>query len=155
MPTIGEARDSILGAFKTKWDADTPAVNGGNVPEVFYEGIGKTTPGPADAPWARVQVRHVDGDVTGVGSPTGSLRRTTKTGVVTVQIFTPLFDDDGSPRGLALAEDLAAVAKAAFEGEVTVEDVIFRRTRAVEVEADGPWFQWNVLSDFEYDEFVG
>lgn len=145
------ARDDMLGVFKTKWDADTPAVNGGAIPGVYYDGVGEAGPGPHDEAWARVQIRHNLGEVAGIGGPAGARQRTRKLGILTVQVFSPL--EAGG--GLTLAENLAKVAKSAFEAVVTTNGVIFRNVRAVEVGEDGPWYQINVIAEFEYDEFVG
>lgn len=153
MPSFDEARDSMLGVFKTKWDADTPAV-AGSIPTIFYDGIGEEGEKPHDAPWARIQIRHSAGSVTGIGK-IGGKARTTKLGICTVQVFTPLYDDDGvTPRGLSLNEELSKIAKAAFENVVTAEDVVFRNVRATEIGPDGPSYQTNVLAEFEYDEIV-
>lgn len=149
------ARDDMLGAFTVKWNADTPAVNGGVVPEVFYDGIPKASDPPHDKPWAQIEIRHTLGGETAIGGHPGSKRRTTKLGVLTVMIFVPITPSTTAPTGVALAEALAEVAKAAFETKVTANDVIFRNVRPIEVGVDsGTWYQINVLSDFEYDEFV-
>lgn len=149
------ARDDMLSAFTVKWNADTPAVNGGVIPEVRYDGRGESTPPPHDAAWARIKIRHLLGGETAIGGHPGSLKRTTKLGVLTVQIFAPYTPAAALPPGVELAEPLAEIAKAAFETKVTANDVIFRNVRPIEVGDDsGTWYQINVLADFEYDEFV-
>ena len=145
MPTLDVARDDMLGLFTVKWDANTPAVNGGAIPRIYYDGRGEPGSKPHDAAWCRHQIRHTLGEVTAIGG-----RRTTKIGLVTIQIFTPF--ENG--KGLTLGEELAKIGKAAYETVVSANDVIFRNVRALEVGEDGPWYQWNVLAEFEYDEFV-
>lgn len=154
MPEFDVARDDMLGVFVVKWNADAPAVNGGTAPQIFYDGVGDSGPPDDSTPYCRIQVRHTAGSNAGIGGPPGERVRTEKAGLVTVQVFTPLFNDDGSARGTQLAENLSKIAKAAFETVVTENGVIFRNVRPVEVGVDGPWYQINVLAEFEYDEFV-
>jgi len=147
--TFDTARDEILGAFTVKWNADTPAVNGGLIPEIFYEGIGEEGDKPHDAAWARIQIRHNLGEQQALG-PSTDRRRFTKLGIVTVQIFAPL--EKGL--GLSLAEELAKVAKAAFEGKSTTSAVWFRNVSINEIGVDSAWYNMNVVAEFRYDEFV-
>ena len=152
--TLTEARDDIQGAFTLQWNADTPAVTpAGTVPPIFYDGLPDPAEQPVDEPWAHIIVRHNTGNVRGIGGFAPSRRRTTKTGLVTVQIFTPLKADNVGA-GTELSENLADIAKDAFEGHTTTNCVIFRDVVPQEVGPDGPWYQVNVLANFEYDEFV-
>lgn len=147
--TFETARDEILAAFKTRWDLDSGAHNGGTVPAVRYEGTELAGLPPHDAPWAKVTIRHTLGSQASLASDVG-LRRFEKLGIATVQVFAPL----EKASGLVQAERLAMVAKKAFEGRSTAGGVWFRNTRIVEVGVDGPWFQMNVIAEFSYDEFT-
>ncbi len=146
--TLISARDDIHEAFQTAWDAGAGAVNGGVVPPVSYEGRAFTT--PQAAAWARIRIRHTLSEQTtlagGLGAP--SKPRFTKTGIVTVSIFQPT--EAGGDT--LLAEELAKIAVAAFQGKATPLQVWFRNVVPVEVGVDGAWFQYNVLASFEYDE---
>ena len=147
LPTFDTARDEILGLFKASWDAETPAVNGGAVPRVEWQGVDAQTPPPVGAPWARVTVRHSNTTVHTL-APAGS-RRFTRTGLVTVQIFTPTIDGGG----LSLAEKLATIARKAYEGRGTASGIWFRNARIQEIGMDpAGWYQMNVLVEFRYDE---
>ncbi len=74
-------------------------------------------------------------------------RRFRRFGVITVQIFTL------SNQGLATADVFAKIALDAFEGQSTAPtEIHFRNAMINEVGEDGPWFQTNVLVDFDYDE---
>lgn len=148
LPTFSSARDEIFGLFKTAWDAGTPAVNGGLVPVVFWEGVDPGTPPPVDAPWARVTCLHSTARQTTFGG-TGS-RRFRRFGIVTAQIFSPL--SLGS--GLTLAEKLAIIARGAYEGKSTPSGIWFLNTRIREIGVDSSWFQMNVMSEFQYDEIL-
>jgi len=137
--TPKQARDEILAKFHEAWDADETSAE---VP-VLYSDIAQDV--PAEGAWARVTVRHASGNQATLSSGIGQ-RRFRHEGAVIVQIFTPFND------GMEDSDDLAAIAKQAFEGEVTSPGrVIFRRVRINEIGQDGQWFQTNVLADFEYD----
>lgn len=148
--TLDTARDEIHEVFQAAWDAGAGAYNGGTVPPVAYEGRAFTT--PQAAPWARIRVRHVTGGQAtlsgGLGG--GSRPRFRKTGTVIVSIFQPVEAGGDTLQ----AENLAKVAKAAFEGKATPSQVWFRDVVPNEVGIDGPWFQVNVIASFDYDEFV-
>jgi hypothetical protein len=145
---INTAYDEILGAFKTAWDASAGAFNEGNLPEVRYDGVGKQGPPDGEEPWARVTIRHVaGGQATLLGD--AQVTRFTASGIITIQVFYPL-----KRGGLSNARSLAKVAKSAYEGKSTPSNVWFRNVRIVEVGPDGPWYNVNVLANFEYDELV-
>lgn len=146
--TFDVARDEILGVFKARWDADTAAI-AGYVPEVFFDGVPKGSRPDPEKAWAEVVLRHVQGQQASLSQDTGR-RRFERIGIVTVAVFAPLI----VAGGLGMGENLAKVAKAAFEGKSTISGVWFRSTRIAEVGASGPWAQWNVISEFRYDEFV-
>lgn len=137
--SIADARDAMLGMFKTGWNAQTPPV-----PPVAYPDMKFTAPDASSA-WARITVQHVHGSrqVT-LGQPGN--RRFRKVGVITVQIFTPPGD------GLTLADQLVKIAVDIFEGKSTVDDgVQFLNVRPIEVGLNGSWQHNNVQVDFNYD----
>lgn len=155
-----EARKGIYETFYQHW---VGAANGwqsvpnlSTEPTVVYE---NTIPGTVngmsatpntDAPWLRVTVRHNDSEMDSFGQDgEGSFRAT---GVVTIQVFTPLDRD-----GLIFHDRLVKVAQRAFRGKAGVGEycgIFFRRARINEVGPEERWFQTNVLADFEYDEEV-
>ena len=149
MPTTFDASfDEIFATFKTTWDADTPAVNGGVIPKVFYQGVGETGPQPPDAAWARISILH-NLSTQAALSPENDKRRYTDSGIITVQVFTPIGN-----QGLQLNRQLAPIARKAFQGKRTIDgNIWFRNVAIVEVGADAHWHQFNVVSEFEYDEF--
>lgn len=147
--TLDVARDEIYGALKATWDADTPAVNGGLVPELFYDGVPRLLDPAADVAYAEIYVRHSGGRQASLAGELGR-RRFTKSGIVTVAVFAPIV----KAGGLTLADELAKVAKKAFEGKATASAVWFRNVRAVEVGVTAAWYHVNVFAEFEYDEFV-
>lgn len=137
--TIAEARDEILTHFTTAWNAGTPPV-----PLLMYDD--KHRDPPDNAPYARITVKHnLFTQATVGGKGTGG-QRFRRFGIVTVQVFTLSGD------GLTNADVLVDLALDAFEGQSTGSDRIeFRNARANEIGEDGPWFQTNVIAEFDYD----
>lgn len=137
--SITVARDAINTAFKAAWDAQTPPI-----PALLFDDTKQDLSG-GEAPYARITVRHnvfQQATLGGIGN-----RRFRRSGIVAVQIFTP------AGEGLTDADKFAKVALDTFEGKNTGGDAIeFRNARINEIGQDGPWFQTNVLAEFEYDE---
>jgi hypothetical protein len=140
------ARDAIARIFWEAWKTNTPALNGGDVPPVFWPGVIEPSPPPVKEAWARYTIQHFTGTQDTLGGA-GS-RLFNRTGLVTIQVFIPLKKEGN----LALLEQLAMVAKDAFEGNSTSEGVWFRNARIQEVGASGNVYQFNVLAEFTYDE---
>lgn len=134
--TYQQAKDEILGQFKTAWDATGH--------EARYENTAGDPPTTV-APWARVSLRHFGGEQASLAGDSGT-RRWERTGIVTVQIFVP------TGEGLSEAYDLAKIVADAYEGQATASQVWFRNVRVNEVGPDGSWFQVNVIAEFIYDE---
>lgn len=144
--TYKAARNTIQSLFWTAWQANAPALTGGSVPEVRWQGKEEPSLPPSDASWARVTVRHTGGQQATLGGP--SLRRWRREGLITIQVFTPISDGEGLNLGL----DLAKIAADAYEGQDGDGGIWFRNVRVSEIGPDGPWFQHNMLAAFEYDE---
>lgn len=149
MTAVAQARDAILGTFRTAWlaDADTrdypvkyPDVAQGEFPP-------KTQlPGGAPTPWARLTMIHspgAGGQAT-LSGDTGK-RRYERFGVLTIELYSPAGD------GMRIADEMIRVAKGAYEGQ-RVGGVTFHRVRPTEIGPDGPYTHTNVLVEFEYDE---
>lgn len=133
-----DAYDEIMDHFTTAWNAQTPPV-----PLLLY--TGKTGETPNEAPFARITVQHNESNQRSVGGNVGN-RRFRRFGIVTVQVFALSGD------GLQEAHRLANIANNAFEGQKTgLDRVTFRNCRINEIGEDGPWFQVNVVADFDWD----
>jgi hypothetical protein len=140
MTAIKQAKDEIQTAFRTAWLA---ADTSDEYPIRYWDVAYVDTP---DTPWCRLTVRHQDAEKVTLSNDVGA-RRFRRYGVATVQIFT-FYGKGGS-----LSDDLATIAKNAFEGVTTSPGrVIFHNVRSQEIGQEGQWFQTNVLADFEYDE---
>lgn len=145
LSTIAVARDEILKHFTNAWNAQTPPI-----PLLFY--TDKHQDPPDDASYARIKVIHNIFDQVTVGGKIasgGGGQRFRRFGIVTVQVFTI------SGGGQVASDVLGEVALAAFEGQSTGSDRIeFRNARINEIGQDGPWFQVNVIAEFNYDKVV-
>lgn len=140
--TRAEARDEILDHFTTKWDAGTPPI-----PLLLYDDKARGL--PADAPYARITIKHNISPQVTIGATVakgGNGVRFRRFGIVMVQVFAISGD------GLTSADVLVDLALDAFEGESTGLDRIeFRNVTANEIGQDGPWFQTNIIAEFSYD----
>lgn len=150
MPASHEtATNEIMSAFKTKWDADAPAIHGGAALDPFWDGVGtRPEPDPAKT-WLEVVIRHASGGQASLSDAAGK-RKFARLGIVTVAIYFPL----GQEGGLVKGKRLAQVARAAFEGKATASGVWFRNARIVEVGIDRAWYHFNVIAEFRYHEYV-
>jgi hypothetical protein len=97
--------------------------------------------------WARVSIKHIDGRQSAFGATAG-VRRYTRVGFVTVQVFAPLSEGLGLSKG----QIMAIIAKDAFEGKATASGVWFRKVQIKEIGPDDSWYQINVVAEFTYDE---
>lgn len=95
-------------------------------------------------PWLRVKVQHTYGQQATLANEIGA-RRFRKSGIVLLQIFTPLGSSLREP------DRLGILLNNALEGASTPHDVFLRNVRMNEIGSDGHWFQVNVVADFEYD----
>lgn len=145
MTTQVEARDAINNAINVAWLASgvTGAI------ELQWDNV-KADPVGEDAngnslPYARVTVRHFTSTQETLAGP-GNRKHQTE-GAVTVQIFTPTGD------GHTLADSIVPVLKTALRN-VSIGDLWFFDVRVNEIgQAQGPWFQQNLIAGFRYTEF--
>lgn len=149
--SFNEAVDTILSTLKTKWDSDTPALNGGLVPHLVYEFLeADLKPHPRDSgkPWARVTVRHNDGGKASLSNAAG-VARYRRIGLVWIQVFVPA--KFGS--SWTLAESLAGVASAAYEGKRGISGpVVFSKVTVEDKPKEGAWVRKDIKARFYWDE---
>lgn len=141
-----QAKDEIVQRFKEDWDALAPAVVGlGSPPVVHWPDVNYASLPPVDAHWARLTVLWGADAGSTIGEAAD--RRFWRTGIVAVQVFSPLVDE-----GLIIGERLAKIARNAFERKRTPGGAWFRDLRVLHVgETDG-WRQINVTADVEFEE---
>jgi hypothetical protein len=148
MTTLSDARNQMFERFWTDWQANTPAVNSGVVPEVRWQGDDSGDKPDASAAWARIGILHATAGQETFG--TVGNRCFGRTGQVIIQIFAPLSRGEG----LTQAEALAMIAQNAFEGKTAGPggEIWFRDVVINEIGPDAAWFQFNVTATFNYDE---
>lgn len=146
LPDYPTAVDTILGLFKEHWEAETPALNAGSPVRVEWPGVDSGGTPPPDQPYARIRVRHTTSRQVTFGKV--GERRFNRPGFVTVQIFAPIVGGSG----LTFAENLATIARNAYEGRGTPSGIWFRRSAIQDIGEDGTFHQFNVVVEFEYDE---
>ena len=144
--TLTSARHEIHQAFQTVWDSGSAALNGGVIPPISYDAVAFDT--PTAAAWARIRIRHEQGEQVTLGPP--AQKRFNKTGTVIVSIFTPV----STSLDTSKAEALGILAKSAFEGKATPSQVWFRDVSINEIGVEESWFQVDVIATFNYDDFV-
>jgi hypothetical protein len=149
--SYNQAEDSILGVLKTKWDADTPALNGATIVPLVYELTEpdlKQHPRDSAKPWARVVVRHADAGKTSL-TASDKTARYRRVGIVWVQVFVPA----GYGSAFTLARQLAQVAQAAYEGKRSPDGaVVFTKAAIADMTKDGAWVRRDMKASFYWDE---
>lgn len=135
--TVPQARDVMLGVFKTAWDTTGfPAV---------YAWVPGQVPA-TETVWARVTIRHSTGRQSSLTGAIGTTRYTNR-GLIWVQIFSPL--GDGGLAGYAAAQTMLRAYRDANTS------VLFRNVRLNEAdydEEDGAFQRFDVKIDFEFDD---
>jgi hypothetical protein len=133
--TFEEAVDDIQAMLTTAWSAT------GHM--IFYESVREQREDDNTA-WAASVIRHAGGSQRTIGGL--GYRQFARTGVLIVQIFTPIGN------GLQESYQLAKVVTDAFEGKSSPLGVWFRKVAIREVGKDGMFQQLNVTVEFEYNE---
>lgn len=98
----------------------------------------------SDLPWARVTIQHVNGNQKSLANFEGS-RRFTNSGILTIQVFTPIGD------GLVSEYRVGQFIRNAYR-KAQHSNLWFRNVRLSEQPSDGAFAQINVLADFSYDD---
>ena len=133
MTTLNEARGRIYQDFVTAWGSTSPFTFDN---EAFNQPSG---------PWVRLTVRHNASQQESLGPI--NRRKFERGGSVFIQCFTPL------DSGAASADNLASVARAAFEGRtLTPENIRFTEVIVREIGPSEEWYQVNVEALFTYTE---
>lgn len=135
------ATDDILTLFRDAWNLQANALLG-YTPDVEWPGVVQTGEHDKARCWARVEVLHNNSAQTGLGG--GTNRMFTRFGLIIVQVF--------APRDLLLAQQLAIIARNAFEGFHSPNGVWFRNGRVNEVGPSESWYQTNCIVEFQFDE---
>lgn len=139
MPTINEAKESILSRFKATWDVDHPGV-----PYEFdNESFDADEESGSDDAWVRLVVRHEDANQETLGKPQN--RRFRRPARVMAQVFVKV--DTGTQQ----ADTLVDAVRNIFEG-ASFDGLHFNAVSSREIGVDGKWYQVNVEAPFFYQE---
>jgi hypothetical protein len=146
-----EARDEVVKAFETAWQANAAAIVG-FTPEVRYKDIQTRAPEPTGAYWVRVSLQSVDEVRTGVSSCPDEndqeQKRYTVSGLVFVQLFGPVNDDEAQLN----LELLAVIARNAFRGKRRPGGLFFQNARINDLTPEDTKIRFNVVAEYQYDE---
>lgn len=145
-----QARDEIFKFVNEAWVANAAAAVG-YIPAIEWQG---KTALKIDASkfWARVSAQRVTEEQTNVSVADAALgtRRYTIAGLVFIQIFGPKSAGNAYEGGNSLAE----IARSSLRGKATPSKVWFRNVRINELEPEDLYQRFNVVAEFEYDEFA-
>jgi len=132
--TLQEARDAMLGVFKTYWDTTGFTALYPDVP-----GAVPTT----DVVWARATIKHALRRQSSLTGGLGQIKYENQ-GILIIQVFAPI--GEGSKRAYQYGMNVVH----AYEDARL--DVWFRNVHLNEVGNSGAFEQVNVVADFNYDE---
>lgn len=135
-----QARDDILGWFKSKWDL-VPAP----VPLAIYDGT-NTPPPDAVLEWIRVTLAF--GALSQQTLQTVGNRRFNRSGILTIQLFTPFARAGQGERADVLAQAIID----ALEGCETPGGVEFLNLTDNDIGKSGAWWQTNITSRLIYQQ---
>lgn len=123
---------AIRKLFADQWVNNTP---------VAYDDVPFTI--PETKTWVRLNISHIDGYQSSIGSPLGNRFR--RHGLINAQIFQP--QGQGSIDARKKADFIIPI----FQGK-QISGITFYDVQAREIGNDGAgWYQINVLSKFYYD----
>lgn len=151
--TPQQARKEMFAKVDECWKAhSTPIV--GYIPEMRWQGVEEGKLPGADKFWARTGLTTVTTRQSGhqcPDDPDGSPVVYDTYGFITIQVFAPMKGKDVWSKGELLSE----LGQRMFMASETGGGVWFRNPRIRELNNDGTWFRWNVLSDFQYSQVKG
>lgn len=146
------ARREVFALFAAGFAAEAATIVGSAV-DVRYQGVEDPTPPGALEYFVRASTQLADTGQSGfvVAEHAAKGVRFTTDGVAIFQVFAPM----KSPGAYAKGELLASLVQRIFMSAETPSGVWFRRPRINELENDGTWYRWNVLTDFQFDQAKG
>lgn len=134
MTTTQEARETIYQTFASEIGLASSRVTFAN--EDYAPPVGQS--------WVRLTVLHQTGNQETLQEV--GLRRFRREGIISVQIFVPI------DIGLRDADDLLAVARNIFEGRTLSGPIWCTDANASEIGPSDGWYQFNIDTNFAYEE---
>jgi hypothetical protein len=153
MLTYQQARKEMFAKVNTCWAEKAPAIVN-PIPEIRWQGIEEGALPGADKFWMRASTTTVTTRQSGHASPDspeGSPVVYDTYGFITLQIFAPMKGKDSWSKGELLSE----VGQRMFMASETAGGVWFRNPRIRELNNDGTWYRWNVISDYQFSQVKG
>lgn len=146
------ARREVFALFAAGFAAEAATIVGSAV-DVRYQGVEEPMSPGALEYFVRASTQLADTGQSGfvVAEHAAKGVRFTTDGVAIFQVFAPM----KSPGAYAKGELLASLVQRIFMSAETPSGVWFRRPRINELENDGTWYRWNVLTDFQFDQAKG
>lgn len=132
--TMQEAKDLMFEVYNTVAIA--------NNLETIWPDLPGDPPG-TEIPWARIMLRHQDGNQASLGGDVGQ-RCWEMVGLLTVQLFTPF--GGGAVNAYSIGQQLLA----AYRGSNSA--IWYTNPRVREIGRDGSFAQANFIVDFNYSQ---
>lgn len=151
MTTYSEAIDAMFALFNDAWvDGAGALAETTLVPDIRWPGVEEPEIPPVDSFWCRVSTQQVSEPLTSFKSgvaPTEN-KRYSAVGLLFVQIFCPMSDSRAMEKGRLLAE----LARDAFRGKQTANDVWFRNARIQNLPPEDRFYRFNIVVEYTYDD---
>ena len=153
MLTYQQARKEMFAKVEGCWEAHAGAIVG-YTPEIRWQGVEEGKLPGADKFWMRASTTTVttrQGGHMSPEGPEGSPVVYDTYGFITLQVFGPMKGKDSWSKGELLSE----VGQRMFMASETAGGVWFRNPRIRELNNDGTWYRWNVISDYQFSQVKG
>lgn len=153
MITPQEARKQMFQLVSTCWNANTTSIVG-YIPEIRWQGVEEAAVPGASKFWMRARTTPVTTRQGGhrlPEGPNGSPVVYDTYGFITLQIFAPMKGRESWSKGELLSE----LGQRMFMASETGGAVWFRNPRIRELNNDGTFYRWNVISDYQFSQVKG
>jgi|ERR1044072_1973077 hypothetical protein len=149
MINFADVRDEINTLFLAAWQANTAAI-AGYVPDIYWQGVQSPIQPDGSKFWIRLSKQNVIEQQAALSTCVGApgQRMYEASGLVFVQLFCP----KSTSESFDLGQKLAVVARDAFRGKSTANNIWFRNVRINELEPEELYYRFNVVSEYEYNE---
>jgi hypothetical protein len=151
--TPQQARKEMFAKVDECWRAHSEDIVG-YVPEIRWQGVEEGKVPGADKFWMRAGTTTVTTRQSGhmmPDEPDGSPVVYTNYGFITLQIFAPMKGRESWSKGELLSE----LGQRMFMASETGGGIWFRNPRIRELNNDGTFYRWNVISDYQFSQVKG